>query len=298
MNIESQRAKLPVVDTSRITKIVDGVFVIPDLDHIPFVPNIGIIVGKRATLVIDTGFGPENARAILKEARRIGNSRPIFLTHTHFHPEHGFGANVIADEVTTVYNDTQWSELQEKGATVLRMFRTQIPALAPMLDGVAFVHPDLRYTGSLTLDLGGGHIVEFHEVGGAHSRGDQAILVRGSKSILFVGDLIEERFFGVLADNESHVLPWIDRLRRLEQYGPEIVVPGHGHIGGPDLIADYRAYFELARRRVDELRAAGELSETDIVDRVSKELLDLHPDWENRKWATKAVSDLAWPARQ
>jgi glyoxylase-like metal-dependent hydrolase (beta-lactamase superfamily II) len=84
-----------------------------------------------------------------------------------------------------------------------------MPALAPMLDGVEFVRPDLRYTGSPNLDLGDGRIVEFREVGGAHSRGDQAILFRGSKSVLFTGDLIEERFFGVLADNESHVLPWI-----------------------------------------------------------------------------------------
>jgi len=297
MSTGTQELRAPTVAPNGMTEIADGVWVIPDSNHTPLVPNIGIIVGGRATLVIDTGFGPDNARAVMQEARRLNAGRPVYLTHTHCHPEHGFGANVITREVTIVYNEAQWNELLEKGPVLLRMFRNQIPALAPMLDGVEFIRPHVRYTGFLTLDLGDGQIVEFREFGGAHSRGDQGILVRGSKSVLFTGDLVEERYFGILGDSESHVLPWIDRLKRFEQQNPELVVPGHGHMGGPELIATYRAYFELARRRVDELRAAGELKESDIVERVTAELLNLHPDWENRNWAGKTVSDLSWPSR-
>jgi len=297
MSIEPSQANTPVVATSAIAEIADGVWVIPDSDHTPMVPNIGIVVGARATLVIDTGFGPDNARAVLEQARRLSDRRPIFLTHTHCHPEHGYGANVVAEEVTIVYNDAQWTELQEKGPIILRMFRKQIPALAPLLDGVEFIRPRLLYAGSLNLDLGGGQIVEFREFGGAHSLGDQGILVRGSTSVLFTGDLVEEGTFGVLGDSDSHTDPWIDRLKRFEQLDPELVVPGHGHLGGPERIADYRAYLELARRRVNELRAAGELSEAEIADRVSAEVLDLHPGWQNQIWARKAVEDLTWPAR-
>ena len=289
--------KAPVIKPNAITEIADAVWVIPDIDHTLLVPNIGIVVGTRATLLIDTGFGPDNARMALEQALRLSEGRPIYLTHTHCHPEHGFGANVIAQQVTIAYNDTQWTELEEKGPALLRMFRDQIPSLAPMLDGVEFVAPDLRYTGSLTLDLGDGQIVELQEVGGAHSRGDQAILVRGETPVLFTGDLVEEGYFGILGDNESDVTRWIDRLNRLEQLDAKIVVPGHGHIDGPQLIPDYRSYFELAVRRVNELRATGELAEADIADRVTTELLNLHPDWQNRTWAGKAVSDLTWPAR-
>ena len=298
MSTASHQLREPIVAPSEVREITDGVWVIPDSDHTLFVPNIGIIVGSRATLVIDTGFGPDNARTVIEQARRLSGTRPIFLTHTHFHPEHGFGANVVAGEVTILYNETQWNELQEKGSTVLRMFRNMMPPLAPMLDGVEFVRPHILYTGSLSLDLGDGRVVEFVEFGGAHSRGDQALLIRASKSVLFTGDLIEERYFGVLADNESHVVPWIQRLKGFERLNPELVVPGHGFIGGPELITNYRAYFELAQRRVHELRSAAELSETEIVDRVSSELLALHPDWENQTWARKTVADLSWPSRR
>jgi len=297
MSTQASRPKAPVIDTSAITEITDGVWVIPDSDHTPMVPNVGIVVGARATLVIDTGFGPDNARAVVEQARRLSDGRPLFLTHTHCHPEHGYGANAVADEVTIVYNDAQWRELQHKGPIILRMFRKQMPALAPMLDGVEFVPPHLRYTGSLNLDLGGGHIVEFHDFGGAHSLGDQGILVRGPAPVLFTGDLVEEGTFGVLGDSDSHTVPWIDRLKHLEQLDPELVVPGHGHPGGPERIASYLAYLELANRRVDELRAAGELSEAEIVDRVTVEVLGLYADWQNQIWARKAVEDLTWPAR-
>ncbi|HUO72148.1 MAG TPA: MBL fold metallo-hydrolase [Solirubrobacteraceae bacterium] len=297
MSATTPQFKAPIVDPAAVTEVADGLWVIPDANHILLVPNVGIVVGARATLVIDTGFGPDNARAVLESARRLSDGRPIYLTHTHCHPEHGFGANVVADEVTIVYNEAQWNELEEKGPNLLRMFTKQIPSLAPMLEGVEFVRPDFLYTGSLTLDLGGGQTVRFHEVGGAHSRGDQAIVVRGPRSALFTGDLVEEGYFGILGDSESHVIPWIDRLNRLERFHADIVVPGHGHMGDPQLIPEYRAYFELARNRVDELRSAGELSEGEIVDRVTGELLDLHPDWANRNWAGKAVADLSWPAR-
>jgi glyoxylase-like metal-dependent hydrolase (beta-lactamase superfamily II) len=297
MSTQTSQARAPVLATSAITQIADGIWVIPDSDHTPMVPNVGIIVGVRATVVIDTGFGPDNARAVLEQARRLSDQRPVFVTHTHCHPEHGYGANVVADQVTILYNDAQWSELQQKGPILLRMFRNQMPALAPMLDGVEFVRPHISYSGSLNLDLGGGLTVELHEFGGAHSLGDQGILVRGPASVLFTGDLVEEGTFGVLGDSDSHTVPWIDRLRRFEQLNPDFVVPGHGHLGGPDRIADYRAYLELARSRVDELRAAGELSEGEIVDRVSAEVLDLRPGWQNQIWARKAVEDLTWPAR-
>jgi len=289
--------KAPIIEIGGLTAVADRVWVIPDAEHTLLVPNVGIVVGTRATLVIDTGFGSDNARAVLAEARRLADGRPIYLTHTHCHPEHGFGANAISGQVTVAYNETQWYELEEKGPILLRMFSEQIPPLAPMLDGVEFIRPGLLYTGALTLDLGGQLLVELREVGGAHSRGDQAILVRGASSVLFTGDLVEEGYFGILGDNESRVIPWIDRLNRLEALEPEIVVPGHGEISGPELIAGYRGYFEHARSRVNALRADGELGEAEIAEQVTGELLDMYPDWRNRNWAAKAVSDLSWPAR-
>jgi hypothetical protein len=55
-------------------------------------PNIGIVVGNRATLVVDTGLGPANGATIARVVAKLapGNQK-LFLTTTHSHPEHAAG---------------------------------------------------------------------------------------------------------------------------------------------------------------------------------------------------------------
>jgi hypothetical protein len=60
----------PNVDPDALAEIADGVFVIRDR-RVPLVPNIGIILGADAALVVDTGMGPENGRKVLETARRL-----------------------------------------------------------------------------------------------------------------------------------------------------------------------------------------------------------------------------------
>ena len=56
-------------------------------------PNIAIIPGTRATLVVDTGLGPRNGATIARVAARLApHNTKLFLTTTHFHPEHAAGA--------------------------------------------------------------------------------------------------------------------------------------------------------------------------------------------------------------
>src|ERR1700683_286036 len=55
-------------------------------------PNIAIVVGDRATLVVDTGLGPRNGATIARVAAKLAPSnQKLFLTTTHFHPEHAAG---------------------------------------------------------------------------------------------------------------------------------------------------------------------------------------------------------------
>ncbi len=54
-------------------------------------PNIGIVIGDRATLVVDTGTGPRNGRTVTRAAARLSNHQKLFLTTTHHHYEHVAG---------------------------------------------------------------------------------------------------------------------------------------------------------------------------------------------------------------
>src|SRR5689334_8722075 len=94
----------PVVHGEPV-EIAAGVFVLPD-GRVPLVPNIGIIVGERAALVVDSGLGPKSGAIAYEAAKKLAGERPIFLTLTHFHPEHGFGAQAFR-EATILYNRSQ-----------------------------------------------------------------------------------------------------------------------------------------------------------------------------------------------
>jgi len=48
-------------------------------------PNIAIVVGSHATLVVDTGLGPKNGATAARVAAKLAANNPkLFLTTTHF----------------------------------------------------------------------------------------------------------------------------------------------------------------------------------------------------------------------
>ena len=154
----------PDVAPEGITEIASDVFVIPDR-RVPLVPNIGIVLGRDAALVIDTGMGPVNGRKVLEVAIRLAAGRRLILTITHFHPEHGFGAQAFKGAAHITYNRAQHDELQAKGQAYLGMFRTFGPGVAEALSETDIVSPDETYDGaSSTLDLGGRQ-VELQDLG-------------------------------------------------------------------------------------------------------------------------------------
>ncbi len=273
------------VRTDSETEIAPGVFVFPD-ERVNLVPNVGIVLGDDAALVVDTGMGPANGDAVLAAARRLAGERRLLLTVTHFHPEHGFGAARFADAARIVYNARQAEELAESGEEFIELFKTFGPEVAAALDGVELIQPHETFTGETALDLGGRTVV-LREEGGAHTAGDLVVLV-GDAKVLFAGDLVENRFFPIVFGDVADGPAWIETLERLGRAGAEIVVPGHGAVGGPELITAFRDYLVDVRDSV-----AARLERGEGVDQVAAELgpevRERYADWDNTEWIDFAV---------
>jgi glyoxylase-like metal-dependent hydrolase (beta-lactamase superfamily II) len=281
----------PDVDPSGIREVARGVFVIPDR-RVPLVPNIGIVLGSEAALVVDTGMGPANGRKVLEAARRVAGGRRLILTLTHFHPEHGFGAQVFKGAARIVYNRAQRDELQAKGDAYLGMFRGFGPSVAAALEGTEFVMPDEGYDGgSHVLELGG-RKVELRTWGLAHTCGDQVVWLPAER-ILFTGDLAEERIFPIFPwfppdDADLDATRWAGILAELESWSPAIVVPGHGGVGGPEILAAVRGYMVDLDQRVAAERHAGKAADA-IVAELGPKIRAEHPDWSSPEWIDFAI---------
>jgi len=196
----SQFNRPPLVQPALAREIAPGVMVIPD-QYIDLVPNIGIVIGTDAVLVVESGLGRENGQRVLQKAMEVAGSKALLLTTTHFHPEHTFGAQAFKGHATILTNTTQAAELREKGASYLNIFRSFGSDAHKALEGVELVMPDETYQGEKTIDLGGKQVV-LHELTGGHTRGDQIVFLP-HEQVLFTGDLVENHLFPILFDQDA-----------------------------------------------------------------------------------------------
>jgi glyoxylase-like metal-dependent hydrolase (beta-lactamase superfamily II) len=275
----------PVVPDRQPQQIAESVYVIPD-ERIDLVPNVGFVVGNDAVLVVDTGMGVENAERVLDRARELAGGKPLFLTLTHFHPEHGFGAQVFRDAATIVYNESQREELNAKFDEFVEMFSGFSPEIADILSDVERVEPHETYESRHRIDLGG-IVVELESVGPAHTRGDQLVWLP-DQQVLFAGDLVENRFFPILPDADSHGSDWIALLERLEGMAPATVVPGHGAVGDAGLVREVREYLEWIRSLVRESQGK-ELDE--LKAELEPQVQERYSSWDNPIWIGFAIEN-------
>jgi glyoxylase-like metal-dependent hydrolase (beta-lactamase superfamily II) len=281
----------PDVDPGALKEIASGVFVITDR-RIPLVPNIGIIVGNDAALVVDTGMGPVNGQKVLDCAKRLAAQRSLILTLTHFHPEHGFGAQVFKGAAKIHYNRSQRDELQAKGEGYLGMFKTFGPHVAAALEGTQLVQPDDVYEGpSASIDLGG-RTVELRTWGLAHTAGDQVVWLPQER-ILFTGDLAEERMFPIFPwfppdDANIDGARWAQVLSELASWKPAVVVPGHGDIGGAEILTAVRDYIVDLSERVAAERKAGKAADA-IAASLGPKVRAEYPGWSSPEWIDFAI---------
>ena len=285
MSDQLQTVPSPLIPELPPQQIAERVWVFGD-ERINLVPNIGVVVGDDAALVVDTGMGRRNGERLLERVRELSD-KPLLLTLTHFHPEHGWGAQAFKGVATIVYNRAQREELGEKFGPFVELFSSFGPEIADLLSDVRLVRPDVVYAGDeAELDLGGVTVqLSYH--GPAHTRGDQLVLLP-SEQVLFAGDLVENRFFPILPDEDAHGSEWIALLERMEALEATTVVPGHGEVGQAALIGDVREYLEYVRRRVNEA-AASDTSLEDAKLQLEPEIRSRYATWDNEIWIGFAI---------
>lgn len=280
-----------VVDLANITEVSQGVYVIEDRKHLFLVPNITIIVGQNAALIVDTGLGTASGEQVLKAARKLAGKRKLYLTITHFHPEHGFGAQVFQGQATLIYNRAQRDELLKKGPEFRNLFADKLDVAKAMKD-IRLVTPEVVYDTEAEIDLGG-RVVKLNYYGPAHTLGDQVISVP-AQGIVILGDLLETDSFPImpwfpdLADTDVDPLNWREIFRKVLATHPEIVIPGHGRIGKAASIETAAAHLDSTREAVAQGCATGK----DLAS-LRKELTPIleaqHPDWELKDWIAMEI---------
>lgn len=203
-------------------------------------PNVGIVVGDTATLVIDTGLGPRNGAVVAAQARKLSRGSKLYLVTTHYHPEHAAGDGGFPKDTVVVRSRAQQAELARDGEHFVALFRSR-PEYAEFLpEGLTFRQPDQLFDRDTTLDLGGVH-ARIELIGPAHTVGDQLIWIPEDRT-LFTGDLAMKDDPPRRFAEGANAKVWIAALDRLAALAPLHVVPDHGDPGDIGLIRAERDF--------------------------------------------------------
>ncbi len=269
-------AQAPLIKQDAARKVADHTYVILD-DNVGMVPNVGIVVGERATLIVDTGLGERNGAIVLGEARKVGAQPKFYITATHFHPEHDLGATAFPDDAEMVRWRVQQTEAEEQGAQMIERFASFSAANAELLQGARFRPVDTLFDDEIRLDLGGLH-VRVKGVGPNHTRGDTIMFVEEDR-VLFTGDVVMAVFPAVNAQAAS-IDKWIANMTELEALDPAVVVPAHGRLGDVGTIRRYREYLTAVRDETRALKRQGrsvEEAQQTLAPTIARRFTDLAP---------------------
>jgi glyoxylase-like metal-dependent hydrolase (beta-lactamase superfamily II) len=255
------------------TKISDHVWAIMGF------PNIAIVVGNRATLIVDTGLGPKNGATVARVAAKLApNNAKLFLTTTHFHPEHAGGEPGFPPGTILIRDAVQQQEMEKHGQEMIEMFSKFSAQNKELLAGVVLRSPDVIFNQETTVDLGGvtARLLWF---GGAHTKGDELTFVEPDRTLIS-GDVVQNQTMPNIFGDGGTPASWLAVLDKVSSLNAAHILPDHSAPGDGSLVASERDLISEIRTQALTLKAKG-LSADDAGKQVSASLKAQHPDWPN-----------------
>jgi glyoxylase-like metal-dependent hydrolase (beta-lactamase superfamily II) len=192
--------------------------------------NLGLIVGSRRTLLVDSGSTPEQGRLVRASLAAVTELPLTAVVATHWHYDHAFGLAAFPDVPRIAHESVH-----------LRLLSAAAAADAERLgvDPRELGLPNLEIAVATALDLGDRR-VEIAHLGRGHTDGDLVVVVQDA-DVLFAGDLLESAgppSFG--PDSVPDEWPaTLDAVIGL-MTATTLAVPGHGEPVGREFVFEQR----------------------------------------------------------
>ena len=183
--------------------------------------NSAILVGDKDVLVIDSKImgGKSKLYELVKEKARDKN---IILINTHFHSDHAGGNSLYKGNtiIAGAYTKEQW--IEENGEE-------------------GFPTDFLKDKKEIQI---GEETVIIQNMGQAHTYNDVVVYFKNRK-MLFMGDLLIIGMHPFLKENNgSKISLYLEKENKaIEEFQPDKIVPGHGPVGGKELVTQFQTYF-------------------------------------------------------
>ena len=284
--VKAQTAPEPPVQIHTLTpftvqeqvfrKLSEHVWEIPDMSR-PGNPNVLIIVGTRATLVVDSGMGPKSGEVVARRVQSVSTNKTLYLVTSDFRPEHITGGMSLPADTVWIVPEGQKADIHNITQSYIDSFSARSADLANTLKGVKLREPDITFDRDAAVDLGGGVTVKLMWFGPAFTNGDVAVFIEPDK-VLYSGNFLGSKTYPTVPKNVANLENWMSVMDKLDVLHPVIVVPNHGDVRDGTLIASQRDALRDLQQRAHELRAQG-VSADEAGATLTAEFDPRHADW-------------------
>ena len=239
-------------------------------------PNVAIVVGSRATLIVDTGLGPRNGATVSRVAAKLALNQKLYLTTTHFHPEHAAGDAGFPANTILIRDAVQQQEMDKHGTEMVEMFSSRSAQNKELLADVKLRSPDIIFDTEVTIDLGGvtARLLWF---GAAHTKGDELTLVEPDGTLVS-GDVVQNKVVPNIFGDGGTPASWVAVLDRISALNVKRVLPDHSAPGDGSLILQERSFIDYLRTRALALKRQG-VSADDAGKQLGVEFKAKYADW-------------------
>ncbi len=245
-----------------IEKIAEKMYVIKGADS-----NSTVLVTDNSVIVVDFGNLPSIGTHMINSIKTVTKKPITHVILTHFHDDHTSGLSslpantiIIGHEQIKHAFDTivipRWKTTVEKTfpdymakkkAALKELKKQNSPDLEKAekeyaedlayvedYNNIKFIKPTIEYSKSISLIIDG-EIIEIKHLGRAHTFTDSIVYFPRQK-VLCTGDVVFNEAFPYI-DSDTDVTGWITSLKEMNTTTDcTIVVPGHGPVGGKEII--------------------------------------------------------------
>lgn len=223
-------------------------------------------------------MGPKNGTLAAKDAAALKPGNILYLTTTHFHPEHASGEGGFPAGTILVRNAAQQKELEADNGNMLKMFAGMGGDNAELLKGVTYRKPDVTFDKEVTIDLGGGVTARLIWAGPAHTQGDELTYVEPDRTLIS-GDVIQNKTLPALFGQTASLKNWINTLHQLQSMvQPLHIVPDHSPAGDGSLLTEDLAFYSDLQAGALDLKRQGKAAD-EAGQTVTAELKTKYPGW-------------------
>ena len=270
----------PAVPDYPFQEVAAGVYVIhgpvayPSPENQGFMNNPAWVETDAGVVVIDPGASVQTGEMVLRALRKVTDAPIIAVLNTHVHGDHWLGNQAIraAYPEVPIYAHPNMIEAIKNGAGE-QWVDLMMSATEGATTGTEVVGPTQAVGGDTELQLGG-LTYRIHHWGQAHTNNDLMIEIP-ERGVLFAADNANNQRIVRMDDASFEGL--IDTLERAKAIPAEVVVPGHGLSGGPEIIEENLVYVMTLRQAVAELFDEG-MSDFEMKDPIA-ERLTAYKDW-------------------